>query len=95
MARTVVEGITIRLDGAHFQDVRFLRCHFLYGGGSVYMVGCEIEYCRWTFDGPAGNTLNYLAKLYRDGARKLVEATFKSIRLGAFDHNGEIDASTN
>ena len=65
----------------HFIAARFEKCTIVITG----LMGCVLDdpqfnECKWTFSGPAQNTLTLLSALYRAGARDLVEATFDEVR---------------
>jgi phage FluMu protein Com len=73
--------LIVRLDFHDFSNCVFSRCTFVYGGfGPVSLSSCRFDECKWTFADAAGNTLAFLALLYRSGVIDLVEATFQSIR---------------
>ena len=42
----------------------------------------HVHNCRWTFDGPAGLTVNVMTALYRAGLTDLLDQTFENIRRG-------------
>lgn len=72
------------LDGNEFLDCTFENAELVFGArGPVGLSGCQFINCRWTFDGPAADTLSFLSALYRGGARDLVESTFMNIKTGA------------
>jgi hypothetical protein len=71
---------TIELDSFHAQGEKFSRCHFVYRGGQPpTLVNCTFNDCTFAFEGPAGDTLALLARLYHGGFRGLVEQTFANI----------------
>ena len=39
--------------------------------------------CRWTFEGPAGLTVNLMTALYQAGVTDLIDQTFENIRRGS------------
>lgn len=77
-------GETIVLDFNSFNDCTFDGCTLAFHGyGPVGLVGCRFLNCQWAVDGPAGRTLQFLSSIYGmgdEGARDLVEATFRNIR---------------
>lgn len=89
MARHVDEtfgdGQRVPLDGDEFIRCRFNDCLLVFTGeGPIVMDGNVFgPAVKWTFDGPAARTLQFLAALYHgagDGGRGLVEETFATIR---------------
>lgn len=74
----------IAIDGSTFVNCTFEKCVLVYSGLlPACLDGNSFTACRWEFGGPAANTLNFMAALYRSGARDLVELTFQGIRKGA------------
>lgn len=73
----------VTLDGNIFEQCHFRNCTLEFGGtGPVAMNGCEFENVKWSFVGPAGATLNFLAAMANDlgeGGRQIVEHTFMQI----------------
>lgn len=71
----------IQLDGGSFYGCTFERCVFVYSGlMAATLDRCTFTACQWEFQGPASETLGFLAVMYRSGARDLIERTFEQIR---------------
>ena len=70
------------LDGNAYTGCTFQGCTLIYRGyDGVTLKDCTFNACKWTFDGPASNTMRFLAGLYGlPGGQELVEHTFNSIR---------------
>ncbi len=90
---SLVSHATVRMDGNIFEGITFDHCRMYYAGGPWHTVHCTFRECLWIFDGPAGDTLKLLALVYWErGGAKMVEDTFRSIRLGAFPDYDDINA---
>lgn len=78
------ENMTVRLDGCQFISCKFISCNLEYSGlGQVSLVQCEFDNVKWSFTGPAKNTLQFLRGLYHgmgEQGRQLVDITFNNIR---------------
>lgn len=73
--------MTISMDGGSFYDCTFNRCKLKVSGLlPVTLEGGSFNDCNWELVGPAANTLGLLARLYKAGARDLVEGAFHLIR---------------
>ena len=74
----------IVLDYNEFERCTFITCTLVYNGnGGVGLVNSNIDNCQWVFEGPAGNTIQFMHGIYvamGAGGRELMEATFESIR---------------
>lgn len=72
------------LDGRKFVHCTFTGCTLVYTGtDSLGLDGCTMNSCRWSFEGPAGNTLEFMRAIYHhlgDAGRQIVETTFENIR---------------
>lgn len=75
---------TVDLDGASFKDCTFHGCSLRYSGGvPPTMVACDFYESRFEFAGAAANTVGFMRGIYHgmgEGGRKIIEATFDSIR---------------
>jgi len=72
---------TIAIDGNQYIGCTLERCELVYRGGeSTEISNCSLGSCRFTFEGPAGTTLNFLSEMYHGGFQSIVEATFNNIR---------------
>ncbi len=72
---------TIYLDGASFYDCTFERCTIVFSSLlPTTLSNPKFIDCVWQATGPAEYTINFMASLYKVGARDLIEATFKTIR---------------
>src|SRR5688500_6771764 len=62
-----IVGYDVPLDNNEYRRCRFERCRFVYSAtGPVTFEANAVIDCDWVFDGPALETLNFLATLYRD-----------------------------
>lgn len=69
------------IDGNEYDRCKFIGCNIVFTGvQDVSLTHNSFDHCRWSLDGPAARTIQYMAALYAGGARELVEATFKNIR---------------
>lgn len=80
----------ILIDGREFFNVQFIQCRIVFRGtGSVQFDNCVFTECEWVFDGPAENTLRFLAALATDlgeEARTMVMNMLNSIVNGQNDN---------
>ena len=60
------EGERVPLGGAGFERCAFVRCELVYDGRPTRLVDNTFEDCRWSFEGAAGDTLQFVAALCRD-----------------------------
>jgi hypothetical protein len=63
------EGERVLLGGAGFERCAFVRCELVYNGRPTRLVDNRFEDCRWSFEGAAGDTLQFVAALCRDDPR--------------------------
>jgi hypothetical protein len=72
----------IWVDGSSFHNCRFIRCVFVYSGlmGVAIVDPAEVTDCRWEFQGPAKETINFMTAFYQAGSRELIESIFDDIR---------------
>ncbi len=84
-----VEGRTFEnerviLDGRKFVRCAFTGCTLVYTGTeSLGLEGCTMNSCNWSFEGPAGNTLEFMRAIYHnlgEAGRLIIETTFENIR---------------
>ena len=74
---------TVVLDGNDYLNCTFTNCEIVFRGtASVSLHGINFNDCRWTFDGPAGLTINFMTALYQAGVTELIDGTFENIRRG-------------
>ena len=74
---------TVVLDGNDYRNCTFDNCEIVFNGtDSVSLFGINFNDCRWTFDGPAGRTIDFMTALYQSGMTELIEGTFENIRRG-------------
>jgi hypothetical protein len=72
---------SIVVDGSEYVGCTFVRCEIIFAGGSLpVLANNSFRDCRWVFDGPSARTIQFMAALYRNGAKDLIEATFENIR---------------
>jgi hypothetical protein len=60
------EGERVPLGGAGFERCAFVRCELVYDGRPTRLVDNRFEDCRWSFEGAAGDTLQFVASLCRE-----------------------------
>jgi hypothetical protein len=72
------------LDGNDYRNCTFTNCHMVFNGTApVSLHGISFISCQWTFDGPAGLTINFMTALYHAGMKELIDGTFENIRHGS------------
>ncbi|EAA0780058.1 hypothetical protein CV237_002104 [Salmonella enterica subsp. enterica serovar Javiana] len=75
---------TVDLDGQYFEKCIFQNCTIRFSGNDLFsLVGCKFESCKWSLDGPAANTIQFLRLMYKDMGdfgKQMVEATFENIK---------------
>lgn len=76
----VIEDKTLVVDDQDFTGTEFRNCVLVYSGGGISMSKTVQKGCRWRFDGPAGNTLYLMRRLYAEGYVQMMERTFDYIR---------------
>ncbi len=77
---------TIHLDNNQFDHCEFDNCEIVYSGtGKFSLSNNSFNGCRWTFEGPAANAIEFMSAMYAmgGGAKDLIEKTFENIRRGA------------
>lgn len=68
MDKQVVTNEIIKLDYGTFENMAFRSCKLIFEGGRPpSIVGCEFDRCEFIFEGPALNTLSFLAGVARGG----------------------------
>jgi hypothetical protein len=70
-----IENAKLSLDGGSFYGCVFRGCTLMFSGLlPVVLDNCQFQNnCRWEFNGPAMNTIQFLSAIYQGGARELVE----------------------
>lgn len=86
----------VQLDGHEYEGCRFERVRFVYSGiGQLRFAGNFVDKdCRWSFDGPAANTVTFMAAAYNglgEPGRYLIDKTFDDIRGGKLDRLGDAE----
>ena len=77
----IFEDRQVLLDGNEYDRCKFNRCELVYSGGTPpAFTNNRIENCKWTFDGAASRTINFIASLYGGGGQQQIEETFDQIR---------------
>ncbi len=71
------EGERVLLGGAGFERCAFVRCELVYDGRPTKLIDNTFEDCRWSFEGAAGDTLQFVAALCRDDPR--IKAMFAEV----------------
>lgn len=76
----------VRLDGNEYLNCKFKRVELIFSAiAPVGLIGCDFDGCRWVFNGPAQQTLEFMSAMHNgnaDGGRELIEKTFDNIRMG-------------
>nr|DAL09305.1 MAG TPA_asm: LH3 HEXON-INTERLACING CAPSID protein, CAPSID PROTEIN, BETA-HELIX [Caudoviricetes sp.] len=78
------EDTNVLLDGFSYENCTFTRCKIVYSATDTFaLVNNRFNDCKWSFEGPAGNTLQFLKAMYKDMGdfgKQMVEATFENIK---------------
>lgn len=72
----------VNLNGNRFEGCTFNECELIFNGvGPVGLANCIFNNCKWTFQGPAADTVAFMKALYAmgGGGKELILATFKNI----------------
>ena len=81
------ENKTVVIDGNSYQNCTFNSCTIEFRGVELPSLGgCHFAGCRWSFDGPAANTIRFLTALYGNGdamLQSVVQQTLDNIKLNA------------
>lgn len=65
---TVLQMESVILDGGYFYKKSFVFCNLIYSGGvPPTLVECDFLNSKFSFDGPARNTLDLLAAFAQGG----------------------------
>lgn len=81
-----IKNIDISLDGKAFIKCHFLSCSLIYSGlMHVTLKDCTFEKCKWSFAGPAKNTVGFMTGMYGLGSTEaqVIETFFANIRANA------------
>jgi hypothetical protein len=74
---------TVVLDSNVYNNCTFNDCEIVFRGTApVSLQGINFNNCTWTFDGPAGLTIEFMTALYQAGMKTLIDGTFENIRSG-------------
>jgi len=72
---------------AEYITCTFLSCIIVFTGeGALGLAANRFRQCTLVFEGPAAETIQFLAAMYKDaagGGRELVENTLQGVRSGA------------
>jgi hypothetical protein len=72
------------LDGNDYRNCTFTDCQMVFNGTApVSLHGINFISCQWTFDGPAGLTINFMTALYQAGLKDMINQTLENIRTGS------------
>jgi hypothetical protein len=73
---------TVEVDGNDYKNCTFEKCMMRFRGDGEpgSMIGSRITDCQWHFDGPAGNTIQFLTALYANGGADFVDALVRVIK---------------
>jgi hypothetical protein len=75
---------TVVLDGNEYRNCIFTNCELIFrGANGVSLHGISLNSCRWTFEGSAALTINFMTALYQAGVTDLIDQTFENIRRGS------------
>ncbi len=82
MKNKKVRNTSISLDGGTFENCDFDKCEVIFSGYlPVRFVNCKFgPGVKWSFSGPASNTIVFMQAIFAQGATELVENTFEHIR---------------
>ncbi len=82
MKNEKIRNTTISLDGGTFENCDFDKCKIIYSGYlPVSLIECKFgPDIKWSFSGPASNTLTFMRGIYAQGAKSLIENQFEWIR---------------
>ena len=74
---------TVVLDGNEYRNCTFTDCEIVFNATApVSLHGINFISCQWTFDGPAGLTIDFMTSLYQAGMTQLIDGTCENIRSG-------------
>jgi hypothetical protein len=76
-------GKRIQLDGSSFTNCRFNECRLVFNGLVGFeLVGSHFQDCRYDFEGPARETIQFMRSIYHTGgdSAALIERIFEDIR---------------
>ena len=75
---------TVVLDGNEYRNCTFTNCEIVFNATAPSSLnGINFIDCRWTFNGPAGQTIDFMTALYQAGMTELIDGTFENIRRGS------------
>lgn len=80
--RKTFQNETVNLNNNEFDRCKFIKCELIFNGvGSVTLSHSTFTDCRWTFEGPAADTVAFMKALYSmgGGGKDLIVHTFKDI----------------
>ncbi|WP_226571258.1 hypothetical protein [Mangrovibacter yixingensis] len=81
---SVFENSVVELDGNHYEKCTFKDCIIVFKGLKTFnLINCNFSGCKWTFEGPAANTVNFLKMMYKEMGefgKNMVDATFENIK---------------
>ena len=82
MKNKKIRNTSISLDGGTFENCDFDKCEVIFSGYlPVRITGCKFgPDVKWSFSGPASNTISFMRSIYAQGATQLIENTFEQIR---------------
>jgi hypothetical protein len=79
--KTTFTDESLVVDGNEYTGCRFVRCEIIFAGGSLPTMDSNFfDECRWKFDGPAARAIQFMAALYKGGAKTVIDATIDNIR---------------
>ena len=81
------DGQDVLLDGNTFSGCTFQNCRMIFRGtkGPKLSANHFKQNVQWSFDGPAGLTLQFMSAFYNgrgEGGKEMIEALFEQIRRG-------------
>ena len=82
MKNKKIRNTSISLDGGTYENCDFDNCELIFSGYlPVHLSDCVFgSGVKWSFAGPANNTVAFMRAIYAQGATVLVENTFEQIR---------------
>lgn len=78
---------TVVIDGNVYANCTFNSCTIEFRGVDLpTLSNCHFAGCRWSFDGPAANTIRFMTALYGNGdavLQNVVQQTLDNIKINA------------
>jgi hypothetical protein len=82
----VFENRTVLIDGNEYVGCEFTTCTIEFRATArPQLINCHFAGCRWSFNGPAADTIRFLTALYSNGdpvLQAVVDQTLANVRTG-------------